>query len=461
MKKNFYKILILILLLMPTTVFASSGSNNFVPIFFFLFMIIIIIIPSYIKKLLKKANENNNRPWSLEEIKNIKIRCEKCGNTNILMTDKFCSNCGASLANNYGILNKYYYFTIDEIVEDSIENELSKAGYDKKTKLIPREILKKKQIFNFIFSLLVLIYITMIFFHFPILTYILGFIIIIIYFILTRNYSLMKYLKKQVKSRPSEKISNIVMNTMNSLTLDTSWLYLTISLIISVFLPLIIFSSPRIIYEKVDNGYNVRYYLYGLTNYKTVVIPDTYKNEKIVGLRGNTFSNMYFLESVKLPDTITEIRGQAFKNCLNLTSVNIPSNLEYLGGGAFKNALKIKSITLPDTLTFLGGEAFSGASSLENIKLSNNLTEIRGDTFSSCSSLKSIDIPDKVVRIGGHAFYENYKLETVSISENSKLTEIGSSAFRYCYALTSIKIPSNTYVNERAFKESPTIISRY
>ena len=39
---------------------------------------------------------------------------------------------------------------------------------------------------------------------------------------------------------------------------------------------------------------------------------------KVVGLRGNTFSNMPFLTEVSLPDSITEIRGQAFKNCRSL-----------------------------------------------------------------------------------------------------------------------------------------------
>lgn len=301
----------------------------------------------------------------------------------------------------------------------------------------------------------------MIFFHFPLLTYIISFIILIIYFGNSRKYNLIKYLKKQVKARPNEKISNIVMSAKSLLIKDTSKLTLAISLIIAIVLPLIIFSTPKIIYEKFDGGYAVRYYLYGLTNYKTAVIPDTYKNSKIVSLRGNTFSNMYFLENVKLPDTITEIRGQAFKNCRSLTNVNIPSKLEYLGGGAFYNAKKIDNIILPDTLTFLGGESFRGASSLRKIKLSNNLTEIRGDTFSYCYSLQSIVIPDKVTRIGGHAFYEDYNLETVSISKNSNLAEIGSSAFRKCDSLSSIKIPNGTYINERAFKESPTSVSRY
>ena len=268
-------------------------------------------------------------------------------------------------------------------------------------------------------------------------------------------------MKKQLKARPGEKVSNIVMNIKNTFITDNSKGAFVISMVVAIVLPLIIFSSPRILYEKVDGGYAVRYYIFGLTNFKTAIIPETYKNEKVVSLRGNTFSNMPFLESVSLPDSIIEIRGQAFKNCYKLTEVNIPKQLEYLGGGAFYNAKSIKRVELPDTLTYLGGESFYGAKSLEYVKLPNNLTEIRGDSFEYCTSLKSIVIPDNVTRIGGHAFYGDSSLSEVSISENSKLSEIGSSAFRQCSSLYNITIPSGTYVNERAFKESPTTINRF
>ena len=452
--------------------------------FLLIFIGAVVIMPNsskFIKNKLgidDKQMTNNSLDSKLQDSQDmgVELRCAKC-NAILQVNDNFCQSCGAPFTgNNVVVTEKINYskeivtpekfdnlFSLDEdsMLEGFIKKEMLKVGFDKNTKLIHSDILKRKKVLNLIFALLVFIYTTMIFFHFPLLTYIIGFIILIIYFVNSRKYNLIKYLKKQVKARPNEKISNIVMSAKSLLIKDTSKLTLAISLIIAIVLPLIIFSTPKIIYEKVDGGYAVRYYLYGLTNYKTAVIPDTYKNSKIVSLRGNTFSNMYFLESVKLPDTITEIRGQAFKNCRSLTSVNIPSKLEYLGGGAFYNAKKIDNIILPDTLTFLGGESFRGASSLRTIKLSNNLTEIRGDTFSYCYSLQSIVIPDKVTRIGGHAFYEDYNLETVSISKNSSLVEIGSSAFRKCESLSSIKIPRGTYINERAFKESPTSVSRY
>lgn len=407
----------------------------------------------------KKNVNNNSVLYEKNKIDPEELKCPKCNNL-VNSNETKCSNCGENLYMNINSFGEFYSVDESKLLEKFIDNKITQLNGGKKIKKYPKEVLKRKRIFKLIFSILLFVYICLIFFHFPNFTYILGFIILLVLFIKSIKFNTSKYLKKDIIARPSEKMSNIIVNANENLVEDNSKFVYLVGIVIAITLPLIIFMNPRIMYEKVDGGYGVRFYSFGLTNNKTAVIPETYKNEKVVSLRGNTFSNMKHLEKVTLPNTITEIRGQAFKNCYSLREVNIPSNLEYLGGGAFYNAKSIRKITLPDTLTYLGGEAFYGASNLESITLSNNLTEIRGNTFENCSSLESIVIPDKVKRIGGHAFYGNTHLSKVEISENSKLEEIGSSAFRQCKRLYSITIPNNTYVNERAFKESPTEVKK-
>lgn len=397
---------------------------------------------------------------------NNSIKCSKCGNL-IKPNEKFCRICGNAISNNTSVViekkivkptdfDGIYYFDGDKLLREFINRELVKANIDVNTNMMPMNVLKRKKILSIIYSVLLFVFICLIFFHFPLYTYIIGIILLFLFNRLTKKYDLMGYLIKEVKARPGEKISNIVMNTKNTFVDSNIKPFKIIGTLVAIVLPLIIFIKPRIMYEKMDNGYGVRFYAFGITNFRTAVIPETYKGEKVISLRGNTFSNMPFLYEVKLPDSVTEIRGQAFKNCVSLVKVNIPINLEYLGGGAFYNAKSIEKIELPDTLTYLGGESFYGAYSLKEVKLSNNITEIRGDSFENCVSLKSITIPDNVTRIGGHAFYGDYSLSEVIIGKNSKLMEIGSSAFRRCDSLYSITIPATTYVNERAFKESPT-----
>lgn len=326
----------------------------------------------------------------------------------------------------------------EDCVEGFIKREMQRAGITEEQNLIPEDMLRRKNILNAVLAVLLFVYISLFFFHFPMKTYVIGLIILVVYAFLTSRYQLIKYLKKEIRSRSQEKISNIVMNVKASMVPDYSKKLKWALMAVAVAGSLLLFSKPRIFYEQADDGYYVRFYVYGLTNMTTATIPDTYQGEKVVGLRGNTFSNMPFLSEVTLPDSITEIRGQAFKNCRSL-----------------------ERVTLPEHLTYLGGEAFYHCSSLEEVNLPAGLTEIRGNTFEECSSLLRIEIPDNVTRIGGHAFYGNTSLEEVVISPDSKLQQIGSSVFRCCDSLREITLPRGVSVNERAFKETPVRIDYY
>ena len=462
-KTNYKKILIILLIIrIVLLLFFDCFINTDIAIIDFLgvFLLVLIGLPvtevvsSFIDKRQKESMNMNEAN-----------KCEKCG-TGYVTGDAYCSNCGVKLPEPkvYVSSKEYdpiYLLSEESMLEKIIDRELEKSGFEKATKLIPKDILKRKIILKILLLILIFIYVSLIFFHFPIWTYIIGLIIIIVFNVLLNKYDVMKFLKKEVKSRPSEKISNVIMSAKESLTIDISKKVLLMGLIFAVVLPMIIFIKPRILYEKQGDGYAVRFYTFGLTNFSTAKIPETHNGKKVIALRGNTFSNMPFLKEVKLPDTITEIRGQAFKNDRNLVKVNIPKRLEYLGGGAFYNCKSIKEIILPDTLTHMGGETFYGAKSLKSVKLSKNLKEIRGDSFEYCYSLEKISIPDNVTRIGGHAFYSDGNLSEVILTENSKLNEIGSSAFRLCNNLKEITLPKNVSINERAFKESPTIIKYF
>lgn len=467
-KKTFWKLFLLriAILILLDFLDPSFATVDFVGLFIVAFMVM-PMIPIITNKA---SNNTDVTDSNSKEIKNDVVlplgKCPKCG-AELNQKSKYCSNCGTAVVVEHKSIAKPSDFdpmfsnNDDTLLELFIKNELVKLGVENDSRYMPGELLKRKNILMIIFSILVCVYISLIFFHFPIMTYLVGLIILIILYKFTNGYNLLNYLKKEIKARPSEKISNIVMNVKASFVFDNFKTLRIICFVIAIIIPLLVFKDPRIMYEKTEGGYAVRFYTFGLTNNKTATIPKTYKNENVVSLRGNTFSNMPFLEKVSLPNTITEIRGQAFKNDGNLYEVTIPNKLKYLGGGAFSNCSSLKEVSLPDTLTYMGGETFLNATSLTTVKLSKNISEIRGSTFEGCNSLKSITIPDSVRRIGGHAFYGNSSLKEVNITENSNLKEIGSSAFRNCGMLYEITIPMDTYINERAFKESPTIVRHF
>lgn len=216
---------------------------------------------------------------------------------------------------------------------------------------------------------------------------------------------------------------------------------------------------------------------YNASNIQSLEIPSS-----VVEIRGEAFAHMTNLTSISLPEGLKEIRGGAFAYNYNLKNVKLPNTLKYLGGRAFSHCSSITEITIPrgiteingqtfeymtslrkinmhDDITYIHGEVFVGDINLDNVTLPSKIKEIKGNTFSYCSSLRAIKIPDGVTRIGGHAFYGCTNLRDVYVPRT--VTEIGSSAFRRCYSLTNITVSKDAVINERAFKESPTVIEYY
>lgn len=363
-------------------------------------------------------------------------KCSKCG-TVILAGDTFCTNCGQKVTVNavnassvlsipsgsqgrpFGAVNIFgYNMTEEQMVEEVIRKEIDKTGQIANVTIAGVE--KRKNIFAIVYAIILTICVSLYFFHSHIEVLIIVFIIVTItYFSISKNYNLMKYLKKEVKARPDEKIGYIVSTVLSGKISGGSGKVIRLAaILVAIAVPMFIFRSPHVIYEKDTtlDGYVIRFYTIGwLENEEELEIPEEYKGEPVVGIRGDVFANVNTLRKIVLPETIKEIRGGAFK----------------------------------------------GASSLEEINLPEGIPEIKGETFQDCVSLKKIVIPDSVIRIGGHAFRDNHSLEKVEISANSQLQEIGSSAFRNCYELEEIYLPRGVNVNEKAFKDSGTDVKEY
>ena len=204
--------------------------------------------------------------------------------------------------------------------------------------------------------------------------------------------------------------------------------------------------------------------------------------KNVTAIRGNAFEKCTSLRVVKLNEGLKEIRGGAFKECEALYEISLPDSLEYLGASTFSYCSSLREITIPENVTEINGQTFEYCTALQTVNMHDNITsihgevfvnctllynvilpskitEIKGNTFENCRSLKSINIPKGVTRIGGHAFYGCRNLSSVTVP--STVTEIGSSAFRLCTSLRTISVPKGAYINEKAFKESPTIITKY
>jgi BspA type Leucine rich repeat region (6 copies) len=141
------------------------------------------------------------------------------------------------------------------------------------------------------------------------------------------------------------------------------------------------------------------------------------------------------LEKVILPTNLQKIGGMAFYYCVALNQADLPSGLLSIGYSAF-TATALESLTIPNTVTEVQSLAFSQCASLATVKLSSSMTDISLQSFAFCYSLGEIDIPESVTSISYEAFHSCINLKKVTLP--TKLTDLGTNAFNECTALNTV-----------------------
>ena len=179
------------------------------------------------------------------------------------------------------------------------------------------------------------------------------------------------------------------------------------------------------------------------------------------------------LESITIPDTVTEIGHSAFSGCANLKTAIIPEGVTEIEGYCFNGCSSLEAIEIPDSVSKVGSLVFFECTSLKKVKLPKNINYIPEFMFSGCSSLKDIIIPETVTKIERLAFYGCSSLDTINLPDGitiiendafgqcvnladvklpAKLEKISNSAFNNCDAFTKVEIPDGCkFIGEYAF----------
>ncbi len=137
---------------------------------------------------------------------------------------------------------------------------------------------------------------------------------------------------------------------------------------------------------------------------KNVEIPATAQGANVSVIEANLFQNSE-IESVKIPDTVTEIQKYAFSGCQNLKEVVIPEGVKTIGVNAFWNCRNLESVSLPSTLKNIDWNAFS-ATGLKSVTIpeSNTLSTLKEKVFFQCSELKEVILPISITGIADDTF---------------------------------------------------------
>lgn len=132
--------------------------------------------------------------------------------------------------------------------------------------------------------------------------------------------------------------------------------------------------------------------------------------------------------------------------------VIIPNNMNFtmMSDGIFKGHTQLESVIIPDSITQIGGFVFDGCTGLKSIKLPANLKDMWQYAFTR-SSLEEIDIPGSVTQIIPFTFSASKNLKKVILNEGT--LSISAWAFKDCTALTDVYLPASMEkISDKAFE---------
>jgi hypothetical protein len=179
-------------------------------------------------------------------------------------------------------------------------------------------------------------------------------------------------------------------------------------------------------------------------NGSAVTIPDTINGLPVTSIGDRAFNNFFgnfFVQSVTIPNSVTNIGVQAFRECSHLTNVTIGNSVVNIGYNAFDQCTSLTSMTIPDSVTNIGEGAFCECYHLTNVTIGNSVTSIGDTMFSGCTRLTSMTIPNSVTSIGDSVFSGCTSLTSMTIPNS--VTSIGKGVFVQCTRLTSVTIGTN------------------
>lgn len=113
-------------------------------------------------------------------------------------------------------------------------------------------------------------------------------------------------------------------------------------------------------------------------------------NNKIHLIGSYAFCNCQELESVNIPDSVTDLQFGAFRGCTGLSYVKLPSSITVLGNQMFMCCENLNNIQLHNKIEEIGHSVFWGCTNLHDIVLHNSLTSIGDEAFLNCSNLTNV-----------------------------------------------------------------------
>ena len=170
---------------------------------------------------------------------------------------------------------------------------------------------------------------------------------------------------------------------------------------------------------KIDFAYmsaNPLYYAHNLYINNELVDSLSIPND-VTEIKDNAFTGFYG-KTITIGNSVKTIGKCAFANCVKLTNLTIGSSVELINTSAFSDCKSLEEVTIPNSVKTIGYSVFAGCSNLSNIDFGTGVTEILSNAFNECALLQNLYIPSNIKFIGTFAF-DSSGLYAVQFAVNS------------------------------------------
>lgn len=173
-----------------------------------------------------------------------------------------------------------------------------------------------------------------------------------------------------------------------------------------------------------------------------------------MGLNGIVFKNYYALDTITIPQGLTEINEDAFNECVALRELILPNGITALGENAFYECRNLR-VSFPKSLETIGEDCFF-ESGIDNLTLPENIT-LNENAFYRCRLLNKLVIPEGVHFVGWNHFGECSAIKSAYLCDTVDLgTEDNGGIFYDCYTLENVRLP-----NDMTLLQSDTFMDNY
>ena len=221
------------------------------------------------------------------------------------------------------------------------------------------------------------------------------------------------------------------------------------------------------------------YALYQLFCLESITIPDTLTSFSILCLAecfnlsflvmpsGAVFQNSngtnfirdcISLKSISLPKLTNTNNSGWFYQCYSFCRITIPTGVVSMSS-SFQKCYALTDIFIPDGVTTIGESCFSDCMSLKSVTIPDGVSIIKSSAFFGCYSLAQIIIPSSIEKIEGTVFYGCSSLKTVVVKATTPPTLSNSNAFSSIASDAQIVVPTESVEDYKAASQWSSLSS--